>query len=69
MTTHIAVYRGRTLKDAHIIAVSTDPEIVGYVAERLLDQAIDPAPESDPVIKSLTSGRRRALRLIRRETI
>jgi hypothetical protein len=61
----LALYSGRSLSDARLIAVSSDPEIVGDLAIRLLRQPID--PDEDPAVAGLERGRRSALRLIKRE--
>ena len=65
MTTFLALYRGKTIADAKMVAVSADPELVAAVATRLLDT---PHPQGeDPVVATLERGRRAALRLIERE--
>jgi hypothetical protein len=66
MTTFLALYRGTTIGDARMVAVTADPELVAAVATHLLDT---PQPhDADPVITALQHGRRGALRLIHRET-
>ena len=68
-TSFLAIYRGRTVADAKLVAVSADPQIVSEVAARLLkhpDEAED--SEDDPVLAAVERGRRRALRLVSRET-
>ena len=64
MTTLVALYRGETITNARLVAVTADPSIVGDVAARLLARA---APAEDPVMERLESGRRNALRAIQRE--
>jgi hypothetical protein len=66
MTTFLAIYRGNTVSDAKMIAVSADPSLVSSVAERMLKdpRAIDPDDESDAAIVALSKGRRAALQLI-----
>ena len=64
MTTFVALYRGATITEARLVAVSADPDLVGYIATRLLDS---PEGPTDPVLIHLDRGRRAALRVIRRE--
>jgi hypothetical protein len=65
MTTFLALYRGKTVADAKMVAVTADPQLVATVAAHLLDT---PQPQGeDPVITTLERGRRAALRLITRE--
>ena len=66
MTTFLALYRGNTVADAKMVAVSADPSLVAMVAAQLLES---PQPEDhDPVVTALTRGRRHALRLIAQES-
>jgi alkylhydroperoxidase family enzyme len=58
-TTFVAVYRGATIGEAHLLAVSTDRDLVRDVVTRLLgssDEAI-----TDPAVRALEDGRREAL--------
>ena len=65
MTTFLALYRGRTIAEAKMVAVTAAPELVAIVAAHLLDTA---QPQSDdPVITTIERGRRGALHLIRQE--
>jgi hypothetical protein len=64
-TTFIGIYRGATISSARLVAVSADPAIVAEVTRRLL-AGVDPSP-TDPVLSKLDTGRRSALRAIRRE--
>ncbi len=62
MTTFLALYRGSTVAEAQIVAVSADPALVRDVATYLLGE---PEPhEGDAVVRELESGRRNALRLL-----
>ena len=61
----IALYRGTSLSDARLIAVSTDSGIVGDLAGRMLKSG---PSRSDPAVDALDQGRRKALRIIKRET-
>jgi hypothetical protein len=65
MTTFLALYRGKTIAEAKMIAVTADPELVTAVATHLLDT---PQPhDADPVIMTLERGRRGALRFIKQD--
>jgi hypothetical protein len=63
-TTFVAVYRGQSVGDARLVAVSADPAIVSDLAARILGQ---PASTGDPVLARLDAGRRAALRVIGEE--
>ena len=63
-TTLLALYRGRTVADAQLIAVTADPHLVAVVADQLLSE--DPSSE-DSVVRRLSAGRRGALRAIHKE--
>jgi len=66
MTTFLALYRGKTVAEAKMVAVTADPELVAAVATHLLDT---PHPQGeDPVLTTLERGRRGALRLITQES-
>jgi hypothetical protein len=65
MTSFIAIYRGASIGDARLIAVSTDPTIVADVSHRLLKAGR--AEIEDPAIDRLERGRRSALRVINKE--
>ena len=65
MPTFLAIYRGQTVAEAKLVAVSADPTLVADVSNRLLRNQTD--AHEDPVIASIERGRRAALRLIRRE--
>ena len=65
MTTFVAIYRGQTIAEARLIAVSAAPDLVSDVTSRLLKKK--PNQNEDPVLEGLESGRRTALRLIRQE--
>jgi hypothetical protein len=64
MTNFIALYRGDNITEAQMVAASCDPALV-EIMTRLLLQAPPDAP--DEVFASLEQGKRRALRLIKRE--
>jgi hypothetical protein len=65
MTTFLALYRGKTIAEAQMVAVTADPTLVTAVAMHLLHTNV--APDADPVIATLERGRQGALRLIKRE--
>ena len=65
MTNFLALYRGRTLNDARLLALSADPEIVGDFATRLVGESIN---EEDPALRELTRGRHKALKIVCQET-
>jgi len=65
MVTFLTLYRGRSIADAELIAVATNPDLVAHVAGALLGERA--GSSSDPAIAALNLGRRRALRLLRRE--
>ena len=61
--TFLVLYRGPTIPQAKLVAVSSDPALVAEFAERLLhDQP--PAASPDMALLAIERGRRRALRLI-----
>ncbi len=61
MTSFVAIYRGKSIADARLIAVSADPTLVARISENLLDNK---ASFADPVVQTLEGGRRAALRLV-----
>ncbi len=60
----ITLYRGASIATAELIAVSTAPDHVAYVAGALLRER-QAAPSGDPAASALARGRWRALRLVR----
>lgn len=67
MVSFLALYRGKSLQSAQLVAVSTQSDLVAEVAgELLLEQAARSETE-DPALGSVQTGRERALRLIRDE--
>jgi hypothetical protein len=65
MSTFIAIYRGDTIADARIVAVSANQALIAEISSRLLREPIDDG--EDPVVRTLEQSRRKALRLIKRE--
>ena len=68
MASFVAVYHGESIRDAKMIAVSGDCNLVAHVSTQMLD---DPLcinlDTNDPVLLALNKGRRSALRLVRGE--
>jgi hypothetical protein len=64
MHTIVALYRGAMLGEVKIVAASSDPDLVAYVAGEMLRER---PSEADTVISAIDSGRRRALQLIEDE--
>lgn len=64
MTTFLALYRGKTIGEAHLVATSADPALVNVVSAQLLARG---KTHEDPVLAELEHGRRAALHLIKRE--
>lgn len=64
MTSFIALYRGRTLNDARLIALSSDPTLISDLITKLISE---PLREDDPALRALTRGRRRALKIVQQE--
>ena len=65
ITSILGVYRGRTLADARLVAVSADPELVADVAARMLQAPGEQL--DDPVLNGQREAERAALRVIKRE--
>lgn len=69
MATILAVYRGDSIASARLIAATSDPDIVGDVATRLLC-GLEPGEgedSPDTALMYLERGRRQALRRILEE--
>lgn len=64
-TTFIAIYSGDTINSAKVVAVSADPQLVSYVAEKLLESNPAREPACDPVVNAIEDGRRQALKIIK----
>lgn len=62
MTTFIALYRGDSVAEAKMVAVTAAPDLVREVASRLLNED---EHEEDAVVRELARGRRNALRIVR----
>jgi hypothetical protein len=64
MTTFIALFRGTSLSESKMVAASADPALVAIMTNLLLQTPPD-AP--DEVFQSLEQGKRRALRIVKKE--
>ena len=51
MTTFLALYRGKTVADAKMVAVTADPCLVADVVNRLLAQPQE--HDDDPVVRAI----------------
>lgn len=60
----VGLYRGESLGDAELVAVSSDPELGELVAERILRRTYDDI--GDPATDAIRRGRKQALEIIRR---
>lgn len=69
MSTFLVLYRGETIPQAKMVAVSAEPALVAEFVARLLrhDEFVHPI-EADPVLREVEGGRRQALRLLARES-
>jgi len=65
MTTFLALYRGKTIAEAKMVAVTADPCLVAEVVDRLLNHP--QMDDDDPVVSAIDRGRVTALRLIKHE--
>lgn len=63
MSSFVALFRGKSMKDAEVVHVSSDPATVARVAESMLAQPQQAT--ADPVLNSLQNGRRQALNAIK----
>ncbi len=64
--TFLALYRGSTIGTAELVAVTTDPKLIGEVASAMLTADAGDDPE-DPAVSAVKDGRRRALQLVQDE--
>ncbi len=65
MVSFVALYRGASLSSTELIAVSTNPDVISFIAGALLKERTNPS--DDPAVSALGSGRRRALRIVHKE--
>jgi hypothetical protein len=64
MTSFLAIYRGKSIGEAALIAVSADPALVAEVSSKLLQNKNN---HEDKVISEIENGKRSALSLIAQE--
>ena len=67
MVSFLALYRGDTVASAELLALSADPELVGWVTEMMLQSYSQSS--GDPVRDSLLDGKRSALERLRQEVL
>lgn len=68
MVSYLALYRGKSVATADLVAVSTDPKLIAYASKHLLRDRRTVETE-DPAIGALAAGRRRALKLVHEEAV
>ena len=61
MTSFIALYRADGINRPHIIAVTSDTDLVTSVATEMLKEDRQRESERDPVLQALRLGRRNAV--------
>ncbi len=66
MLSFLALYRGNTLRDAEVMALSSAPEIIREFAERLLAEPLE-GEERDPILRAAQEAKRGVLQLVRQE--
>ncbi len=67
MSTFIALYRGPSVSEARLVAVSSDAGLIRDVTAHLIGPSDEDDLSPDPVVRSIDRGRRAALRFILRE--
>ena len=66
MATYVAVFQGRTIAEAKMVATTAHPAAIAAIAEEFLRHT---ELSDDPVLWALLSGERRALRRIARQAV
>jgi hypothetical protein len=66
LATFLALYRGDSVSTAKLLALTAERELVGDFAARLLQEPED--DETDAVLREISSGRRRALQVVKAES-
>jgi len=61
MSTFLALYRGATVGDARLVAVTAEPSLVTEFVEKLLGTMPE---ENDAVLRNVEHGRCQALRAV-----
>ena len=64
MTAFIAIYTGSSIGQSELIDVTAQPEIVNFVARRLLHEVDEDDRQHDPVTAAMAVGRKHALQMI-----
>ena len=64
--TFLALYRGPSLANAHLVTVTTNRGLIADFAGRLLEE-LDHEPDDDAVLDHMERGRRETLRLEKEE--
>lgn len=64
MTTFIGLYRGKTINDARLIAVSADADLCAQIAASILSQEQGDEASTDAIAGAVLKGRREALKRI-----
>lgn len=68
MVTFIAVYRGASIQEAQMVAVSVNTALAAKVADHILqEQNLLPQSSADAVRNAIHQGRQHALHLIKSE--
>jgi hypothetical protein len=68
MPTFVALFRGPTVSEARLLALSLDADLTAAVAERLLSEPSTADPD-DIVLREQQRSERRILRLVRSEAL
>ena len=61
--TFVALFRGPTMEQAKVVAVSTDRNLVAFTAAAMCE-AEEPVDDPDPVTRVMGQARRHALALL-----
>lgn len=67
MVTYLALYRGLTVAEAEVVALTADPALIADFTMRLLQFAAP--PERDPALTEKRRAQRRTLELLRSEAL
>ena len=64
MMSFLAIYRGPSVDRARLVGVTSDPDLVAFVAEQMVTGS--QSPPGERVLGELERGRQRALEMIGR---
>ena len=67
MVAFLAVYRRKTLSDAELVGVTVRRDLVSEAVDAMLEDQRAGTATDDPITVALSSGRSRALELVREE--